>query len=108
MAAAFLIRRGFSRWLGDAYDKSAILYGLDTEARRRLAADATPVLLEGAMDVEAVRELADPNLVPVASCGTSVTACQLDELLHPDPGHHGRVRAPRPRPVRVRRPGMDL
>jgi DNA primase catalytic core len=64
----------------EAYDKSAVLYGLDAGARRRLAAGATPVLLEGAMDVAAVRELATEDLVPVASCGTSVTAGQLDEL----------------------------
>ncbi len=63
-----------------AYDKSALLLGLDADGARALAAGARPVIVEGAMDVEAVRALGDPDLVPLAPCGTAITTTQLAVL----------------------------
>jgi len=63
-----------------AYAKRERLLGLDQEATARLAVGARPVLVEGAMDRAAVMTLDDQDLVPVAPCGTAVTADQLDRL----------------------------
>lgn len=68
-----------------AYHKTDVMFGLDPDAVARLRAGARPVLLEGAMDVAAMR-VAMPDVVPVASCGTAVTIEQLALLrsLTPD------------------------
>ena len=63
-----------------AYRKSEVLLGLDPAAAERLAAGARPVLVEGAMDVAAVRAVAGDDVVPLAPCGTAVTGEQLDLL----------------------------
>ncbi|WP_402377947.1 MobF family relaxase [Isoptericola rhizosphaerae] len=63
----------------DAYRKREVLYGLDPEARERLAAGDRPVLVEGPADVAALR-IAAPDVVPVAACGTGVTEQHLDAL----------------------------
>lgn len=70
----------------ELYDKSRLLVGFDDDARARLRAGARPVLVEGAIDVEAIKSVnaafADAGLdvVPLAACGTSVTAEQLAVL----------------------------
>ena len=68
-----------------AYDKSSTLYGLDPAARAAIANGAKVALLEGAADVEAVRA-SSADVVPLAPCGTAVTAAQLEQLreLRPD------------------------
>lgn len=68
-----------------AYSKRAVLLGLDPGARQRLADGARPVLVEGPMDIAALR-IAAPHLVPVAACGTAVTAEHLAQLRHATPG----------------------
>lgn len=73
-----------------AYNKSEQLLGLNEKAFERLQAGATPVLVEGAMDLAAVLA-ADPNLVPLATCGTAVTPEQLDVLREAIPGGLGRL-----------------
>ncbi|MCK0117010.1 relaxase domain-containing protein [Isoptericola sp. S6320L] len=60
-----------------AYDKSRLLYGLTPEAGQRLASGATPVLVEGPMDAAAVDAIGRGDLVPLATCGTAVTADHL-------------------------------
>ena len=72
------------------YDKTRVLYGLDAPAVRALQAGSRPVLVEGALDVEAARR-AGGNLVPVAACGTAVTPEQLDLLRSINPGAVGRL-----------------
>lgn len=62
-----------------AYDKSATLLGLDHAAATRLHDGARPVIVEGAMDLEAVRTLG-ASLVPLAPCGTALTQDQLNAL----------------------------
>lgn len=62
-----------------AFDKSGVLYGLDAAAVRRLTDGATLVLVEGALDAEAARRLGI-EYVPVAACGTAVTARHLEGL----------------------------
>ncbi|WP_235915529.1 toprim domain-containing protein [Puerhibacterium puerhi] len=66
------------------YDKHRALYGLDQAAARRITAGAAPVLVEGALDVEAVRR-AGPDYVPVAACGTAITTGHLEQLRTLDP-----------------------
>ncbi|WAX58524.1 relaxase domain-containing protein [Jatrophihabitans cynanchi] len=73
------------------YDKSRVLYGLDTEAVARLTDGARAIIVEGPMDrlaiqaaIAAVRQ-ADPphgglDLVPIATCGTALTDAHLDLL----------------------------
>ena len=73
-----------------AYDKSRVLYGLDSTARAQLAAGATPVLVEGALDVEAVRR-AGGALVPIAPCGTAITPAHLEVLRDVDAGAPARL-----------------
>lgn len=60
-----------------AYDKFRLLYGLTSEARQRLADGATPVLVEGPMDAAAIYALGRDDVVPLATCGTAVTANHL-------------------------------
>lgn len=73
-----------------AYDKSRALYGLDADAAARIARGGIPVLVEGALDAEAVRR-AGNDLVPLALCGTAVTASHLQHLRNIDPGAVGRL-----------------
>ncbi|MFE6968881.1 toprim domain-containing protein [Isoptericola sp. NPDC057653] len=73
-----------------AYDKSRALYGLDADAAARIARGGTPVLVEGALDAEAVRR-AGNDLVPVALCGTAITADHLQQLRDIDPAAVGRL-----------------
>ncbi|MEL7978346.1 toprim domain-containing protein [Isoptericola sp. F-RaC21] len=68
-----------------AYDKSRALYGLDADAAARIARGATPVLVEGALDAEAVRR-AGHDLVPLAACGTAITDHHLQLLRDIDAG----------------------
>jgi DNA primase catalytic core len=63
-----------------AYDKSRLLYGLTPEARQRLAVGATPILVEGPMDATAIDTLGRDDLVPLAACGTAVTAAHLSAI----------------------------
>lgn len=72
------------------YDKSRALYGLDAKTAQRLRRGSTPVLVEGAFDAEAVRR-AGADLVPVAACGTAITAGHLEELRAIDPDSAGRL-----------------
>ncbi len=60
------------------FAKGEQLYGI-AEYPNRLAAGATPVLVEGAIDVLAV-SLASPDHVGVAPLGTSLTDTQADSL----------------------------
>ncbi len=62
-----------------AYDKSATLLGLDPQAAEQLRHGAAPVIVEGAMDLEAVRT-ASTRHVPLAPCGTALTETQLAAL----------------------------
>jgi DNA primase catalytic core len=61
------------------YDKSRVLYGLDADAIAKLEAGARAIVVEGPMDRLAI-QLAAPNLVPVATCGTALTNTHLDLL----------------------------
>ena len=63
-----------------AYDKSRLLYGLTPEARQRLADGASPVLVEGPMDTAAIDALGLDDAVPLATCGTAVTANHLEAI----------------------------
>ncbi|WP_146252094.1 MobF family relaxase [Xylanimonas oleitrophica] len=63
-----------------AYDKRRLLYGLTPEARQRLADGATPVLVEGPMDAAAIDAIGRDDLVPLATCGTAVTANHLSAI----------------------------
>ena len=63
-----------------AYDKGRLLYGLDPDALARLAAGGTPVLVEGPLDRAAVEALGLDGVVPLATCGTAVTADHLAVL----------------------------
>ena len=66
-----------------AYDKSRLLYGLTPGASRRLADGATPVLVEGPLDAAAIDTLG-LDVVPLATCGTAVTADHLAAIAaHP-------------------------
>jgi len=62
------------------FSKGAQLYGL-AEAAQALAAGATPVLVEGALDALAVTLAADGDAVGVAPLGTAFTDAQADTLL---------------------------
>lgn len=73
-----------------AYIKGDRLYGLDAAAVDALRAGATPVLVEGALDREAVATLGD-TFVPIAPCGTAVTTAQLDVLRDIVPGGLSRL-----------------
>ncbi len=61
------------------FRKGAQLYGL-AEAAQALAAGATPVLVEGALDALAVTLAADGDAVGVAPLGTAFTDAQADTL----------------------------
>lgn len=61
------------------YEKSRVLYGLDAAAIAKLAAGARAIIVEGPMDRLAI-QLAAPDLVPVATCGTALTEAHLDLL----------------------------
>jgi DNA primase len=73
-----------------AYDKGSALYGLDAKAADRLRRGATPVLVEGALDAEAVRR-AGTDLVPLAACGTAITTRHLEAMRTIDPGSTSRL-----------------
>ncbi|MGW8566671.1 hypothetical protein [Isoptericola sp. NPDC055881] len=73
-----------------AYDKSRALYGLDVDAAARIARGGIPVLVEGALDAEAVRR-AGNDLVSLALCGTAITAGHLQQLRDIDAGAVGRL-----------------
>lgn len=73
-----------------AYDKSRALYGLDADAAARVARGGIPVLVEGALDAEAVRR-AGNDLVSLALCGTAITAGHLQQLRDIDPAAVGRL-----------------
>ena len=60
------------------YHKSRLLYGY-TEQRTELAQGFTPVLVEGPIDVLAVRRLQQP-LVPIAPSGTALTPNHVQAL----------------------------
>lgn len=61
------------------YDKSRALYGFDADAAARIARGSIPVLVEGALDAEAVRR-AGNGLVSLTLCGTAITAGHLQQL----------------------------
>jgi DNA primase catalytic core len=61
------------------FDKSALLAGLTPSARVALAAGATPVLVEGALDAHAITA-ASKGLVGLAPCGTALTAAQITAI----------------------------
>lgn len=61
------------------FEKHQVLYGLDAAAVRRLAAGASPTIVEGALDVEAAKR-AGPNYVPLAPLGTAITPAHLEVL----------------------------
>jgi DNA primase len=61
------------------YEKSRVLYGLDAAAIAKLADGARAIIVEGPMDRLAI-QLAAPDLVPVATCGTALTDAHLDLL----------------------------
>lgn len=68
-----------------AFDKSRTWYGLDRAAATRLASgEGTVVVVEGALDAEAVRTQAGP-WVPVAACGTAITPRHLHALASINP-----------------------
>ena len=62
-----------------AYAKGDVLYGL-YQARQVLAAGGQPVLVEGYSDVWAVNACGGGMLAGVASCGTALTAAQMEAL----------------------------
>jgi DNA primase len=67
------------------YRKSEHLYGLGEHAAKAMADGATPVLVEGPMDVLAVNRAAStaggaPTHVAVAPCGTALTTQQVQLL----------------------------
>ncbi|WP_154793214.1 MobF family relaxase [Occultella kanbiaonis] len=72
------------KWLNPpatpAYTKAETVLGLDADARARLRAGARPVFVEGAFDLEALRRVDDPMLVPLASCGTALTREHLQQV----------------------------
>ncbi|CAM3808922.1 MobF family relaxase [Occultella aeris] len=72
------------KWLNPpttpAYRKAEVLLGLDADAKARLRAGARPVFVEGAFDLEAVRRVGDPMLVPLAGCGTALTREHLRQV----------------------------
>ncbi len=69
------------------YDKSRVVFGL-AEQRERLAAGATPVLVEGTFDVMALATSeAGQQVVPVTTSGTAVTTQHLQVLRR---ATHGR------------------
>lgn len=73
-----------------AYDKSRALYGFDADAAARIERGGAPVLVEGALDAEAVRR-AGHDLVPLALCGTAVTLHHLQQLRDIDPTAASRL-----------------
>ncbi|BDZ44032.1 hypothetical protein GCM10025865_33750 (plasmid) [Paraoerskovia sediminicola] len=82
------LKAGGSKYLNTpgtvVYTKGQALYGLDAAAARNLAHGATPVLVEGALDVEATRRVGGAQVV-LSACGTAITAEQLDALRAIDP-----------------------
>ncbi len=60
------------------YSKTTVLYGLP-EQSQQLAAGATPVLVEGPLDVLAISETTS-NTVGVSPCGTALTASHVSAL----------------------------
>lgn len=72
------------------YDKSRALYGLDADAAARIARGGVLVLVEGALDAEAVRR-AGNDLVPLGLCGTAITADHLQQLRNIAPDAVGRL-----------------
>lgn len=63
-----------------AFDKSRTWYGLDHDAAALLATGtASMVIVEGAMDAEAIRTLHGP-FVPLAACGTAVTTGHIEAI----------------------------
>lgn len=63
-----------------AFDKSSVLYGLDRQAHASLTSgEGAVVIVEGALDAEAIRTLAGP-WVPVAACGTAITPAHVKAL----------------------------
>ena len=63
-----------------AFDKSRVLYGLDRNATATLdTGEGRAVIVEGALDAEAVRSLHGP-LVTVAPCGTAFTSGHVQVL----------------------------
>lgn len=65
-----------------AFDKSTLLVGLTPKSRQRLAAGATPVIVEGAFDAEAVQAAGGHEVVALAACGTALTPAHLAEIAH--------------------------
>jgi DNA primase catalytic core len=68
----------------DIYNKRELLFGLH-EQREALAHGASPVLVEGTLDVLAIAATdveASPRLAGVAPCGTALTAEQVALLTH--------------------------
>lgn len=61
------------------YNKSEVLFGL-SEQRDRLEGGATPVLVEGPLDVLAVDAAASDRFAAVAPCGTALTDTQVAAL----------------------------
>ena len=61
------------------YNKSEVLFGL-SEQRDRLEGGATPVLVEGPLDVLAVDAAAADRFAAVAPCGTALTDTQVAAL----------------------------
>jgi DNA primase len=64
------------------YDKGSVLFGL-AEQREHLASGATPVIVEGPVDVLAVATAYQDSTAPVAAvapCGTALTNRQADLL----------------------------
>ena len=60
---------------------------VETRLRELLAAGATPVIVEGALDAYAVTQASDGAYVGVAPSGTALTAAQTDSLAHA----HGEI-----------------
>jgi DNA primase catalytic core len=75
-------RPGAPRYLNSPatpiFAKGQVLYGL-AEQRDRLANGGVPTIVEGPLDALALRSLPG-NLVPVALCGTALTATQAETL----------------------------
>ncbi|MCP2337936.1 toprim domain-containing protein [Actinomadura rupiterrae] len=61
------------------FDKSQNLFGL-AHGRERLASGARPLIVEGPLDVLAISAADLDEYVPLAPCGTAITAHQLQHL----------------------------
>lgn len=64
-----------------AYHKASTLFGLH-EQSARLRDGATPVIVEGPLDVLAIASLQDRSIASVSSCGTALTVGQVALLAH--------------------------